>query len=115
MTGDCRTSKMISTLFCVRESCGTTCLSQAVAAAPGVVASPSPVCQMPYVVAPAGPAEVWKPQIPPVLYSHTGLAEMPAARLDGCRIAFQPPSEVSKFQGTLSPPDGPLALNRMPR
>src|SRR6267143_1135524 len=87
---------MISSLrLNARRWNSTPWLSQAVAAAPGVVGSPSPVCQMPYEVAPAGPAEVWKPQIPPVLYSHTGLAGIPAARLDGCRIATQPPLLVS--------------------
>ena len=90
---------------------GIAWLSHAAAPPPGVVASPSPVCQTPYEPA----ADVWKPQSPLVLYSHIGLAEMPNAVLPGCRIGTQPPVVLSKFQGILSPVDGPDPANRMPR
>src|SRR6266704_1745728 len=113
MMGDCRMSKASSTLASVAVELGMAKLSHTVAPAPGVVVSPSPVCQMPYLFRPA--AEVWNPHNPDVLYSHIGLGLIPVAVLDGCRIGTHPPFVPSKFQGTLSPAPGPLAENRMPR
>src|SRR6266571_8637102 len=106
---------------------------------PGVVGSPSPVCQMPpppfwnQGVARIGSAfDVWKPQMPllnrqvppvpqsavakhslpgvgppeqtpPPLYSHTGLGLTPVGLLNTERSGNQPPSLLSKFQGTSLP------------
>src|SRR6266571_7879179 len=68
---------------------------------------------MPYRFSP--PPDVWKPHSPFVFHSHIGFGEMDPALLCGCRIGTQPPLVLSKFQGTLSPLDGPVAENRMPR
>src|SRR5262245_27152759 len=52
---------------------------------------------------------------PPPLYSHTGLALIPAGLLKTERSANQPPSLFSKLHGTLSPAPGPVADARIPR
>src|SRR5436190_14453665 len=78
--GDSRMSSRISTFCGVAGSPGIEALSQAVAAPPGVVASPSPVCQMPNLFT---PPVVWNPHRPEVLYSHRGLTFTPAAMLAG--------------------------------
>ena len=89
---------------------------------PGVVGSPSPVCQMPAPLfwnrgfeLPSGMA-VWKPQVPVVTYSQVS-ARAPPARLVGCLNPNQPPLLRSKLQGTLSPAAvgvGPVVENRIP-
>src|SRR2546425_4996937 len=55
-------------------------------------------------------------QIPPPFYSHTGFGLMPPGLLKLWRTGNQPPSLLSKFQGTLSTPGvGPVEDARMPR
>src|SRR6185295_16551262 len=112
MTGDCRTSRISSTFASVAASLGTMWLLQM----SEVWAVPLPVCQMPYLFGPIGMPDVWKPQAPRVVYSHEELAGVVGPGvLPGCRTLTQPPLLWSKFQGTLSPADGPVLLNRMPR
>src|SRR6266700_3031719 len=116
---------------------------------PGVVGSPSPVCQMPpppfwnQGVARFGSAfDDWKPQVPlfpqsavakhslpgdgppeqtpPPLYSHTGLGFTPVGLLNAERSGNQPPSLLSKFQGTRLPhlpaaPQSKSTLQAAPR
>ena len=52
---------------------------------------------------------------PPPLYSHSGFGLMLPRLLKLERNGNQPPSLLSKFQGTLSPALGPVADARMPR
>src|SRR2546425_9024507 len=52
---------------------------------------------------------------PPPLYSHTGFGLMPLGLLKLWRTGNQPPSLLSKFQGTLSPALVPVDSARMPR
>src|SRR5258706_10046521 len=54
-------------------------------------------------------------QTPPPLYSHTGSGPAEPGRLNTERSGTQPPSLLSKLQGTLSPALGPLAEARIPR
>ena len=86
-------------------------MSQLTAPAGGVSGSPSPVCQIPYLFS---PPDVWKPHTPEVRYSHIEFGLMFSTLLCGCRIDTHPPSLLSKFHGTLSAADGPVADPRMP-
>src|SRR5262245_52599041 len=112
MIGECRMSNTSSTFAGVDPDAGIAKLSHTVPPAGGVLRSPSPVCQMPYLF---NPADVWKPHGPDVLYSHIGFALIPAGVLAGWRIDDQPPLLLSKVHGILSPTDGPLDETRTPR